>query len=213
MGSTSSSTWPRATTASACRKAGRTTRSSAASTRTAGTNPHNVTLALIRTTWTPTSVTRARAKIRGVVYYDWNQNQVKGLGEAGIPSTQVCLFADNAPYDGAKDSTTPIACTTSDSFGNYVFTNQLPGHYIVEQTTPSGLTNTTPIDLQVGLVLTQGAGFSANNNFGVPLDREPGPLHLLRLERQWCAGCKRDRGPDQCPGHGHGNRTPISAAS
>ena len=80
-------------------------------TRTAGTNPHNVTLVLNQNYLDADFGYAGKGEIRGVVYYDWNQNQVKGLGEAGIPNTQVCLFADNAPYDGAKDSTTPIACT------------------------------------------------------------------------------------------------------
>ncbi len=132
---------------------------------TAGTNPHEVNLAADQNYLDADFGYAGRGVIRGNVYYDWNQNQVWDLNEDIIPGVQVCLYAD-VNGDGIKDSPTPIACTTTDAFGIYNFDNLLPGTYIVEQTVPGGLVNSTPIELPVTLIVIQGSGLSDNNNFG-----------------------------------------------
>jgi hypothetical protein len=134
-------------------------------TRTAGTNPHDVTLSANQNYLDADFGYAGKGDIRGLVYYDWNQDGTRSQGEATIPNVFVCLYAD-ADKNGVKDSNTPIACVNTDSQGFFVFGGQLPGGYIVEETDPSGTFSTTPNTIDTVLILSQGQGVSAGNDFG-----------------------------------------------
>lgn len=133
--------------------------------RTAGLNPFSLNL--------PTGGQRLDADfgyagfgaIRGVVYFDTNQDGVQGLGEPGIPDVQVCLYADSNG-DGQPDAGGPLACVATDSAGAYIFPNRLPGRYVLTETDPQGLTSTTPNNIVTQLVVVQGSGLSDRNDFG-----------------------------------------------
>ncbi len=133
--------------------------------RTAGTNPHKVSLPPNGQYLDADFGYAGRGPIRGIVFYDWNENGVKDLNEDIIPGVTVCLYED-LDQDGVRDSNTPIACTTTDSNGSFAFNDQLPGSYLIEQTQPGGLSSTTPNVIPVFLQLTQGQGFSDGNDFG-----------------------------------------------
>ncbi len=133
--------------------------------RTAGPNPHKVSLAPEQHYLNADFGYAGRGPILGVVYYDWNEDGVRGPNEDGIAGVQVCLYED-LDRDGVPDSETPVACDTTDELGNFSFENQLPGGYVIEQTQPGGLSSTTPNQLDIQLQLTEGQGFSDGNNFG-----------------------------------------------
>jgi uncharacterized repeat protein (TIGR01451 family) len=63
------------------------------------------------------------------VWEDANQNGIQDAGEAGLAGVTVNL------YDSADN---PIAGTTTDASGNYVFTGLTPGDYYVEFVEPAG---------------------------------------------------------------------------
>lgn len=133
--------------------------------RSAGTNPHVVTLAADQKYLDADFGYTGSGEIRGLVYYDWNQDKTKGTTEDTIPNVNVCLYVD-ANHDGLKDSTTPVACDVTDNQGFYSFSGQRPGIYIVEEEDPSGLFSSTTNQINTSLVLTQGTGISDGNNFG-----------------------------------------------
>jgi hypothetical protein len=132
---------------------------------TAGVNPFEATLITGGQRLDADFGYAGRGAIRGVVFFDANQDQVQGLGEPGIPGVQVCLYSD-ANGDNLPDGATPLACMTTDSQGAYVFTKLVPGRYLLTETNPSGLTSTTPDTLATQLIVTQGAGLSDDNDFG-----------------------------------------------
>ncbi len=133
--------------------------------RTAGTNPHKVSLAPDGQYLDADFGYAGRGPIRGVVFYDWNENGIKDLNEDVIPGVYVCLYAD-LNQDSVRDSNTPLACMTTDSGGGFSFNDQLPGGYVIEQTQPGGLSSTTPNVIPTFLQLTQGQGLSEGNDFG-----------------------------------------------
>jgi hypothetical protein len=134
-------------------------------TRSAGTNPHEVNLAADQNYPDADFGYAGRGIIRGVVFFDINSDGVQQPTEPGIGNVQICLYPD-VDKNGVPDSTTPLACATTDSFGVYVFPSQIAGSYSLTQTQPEGLSSTTPDTLATLLVVTQGSGLSDNNNFG-----------------------------------------------
>ena len=61
------------------------------------------------------------------VWEDLNANGIQDAGEPGVPDVPVELF------DGAGN---PVASTTTDANGEYLFENLLPGDYYVVFTPP-----------------------------------------------------------------------------
>lgn len=107
-----------------------------------------------------------RGAISGVVFYDWDESGDQGLGEVGIPNVEVCLYRDT-DNDGLVDfGSSPIACQNTLADGSYIFTNQLPGDYLVVETPPAGLENTTPIIRDVLLIVVGSSGSAPGNDFG-----------------------------------------------
>ena len=107
-----------------------------------------------------------RGSISGVVFYDWDESGDQGPGEDGIPNVQVCLYRD-ADNDGLVDfGSSPIACQNTLFDGSYIFTNQLPGDYLVVETPPPGLENTTPYIRDVLLIVVGSSGSAPGNDFG-----------------------------------------------
>lgn len=143
--------------------------------RTAGPNPHKVTLAPEQNYLDADFGYAGRGPILGIVYYDWNENGARDPAEAGIPNVQVCLFED-LDRNGVRDSDTAVACTTTGGNGNFSFPDQLPGSYVIEQTQPGGLSSTTPNVIQASLQLTEGQGYSDGNDFGEILKVRLGDL-------------------------------------
>jgi hypothetical protein len=106
------------------------------------------------------------AEIHGMKFLDSNNNGVKDMDEPGIPDVLVCLL-DSLFF-------TVLDCLFTDSNGNYWFTNLPPGTYVVSEFIPPTLTNTTPPDQIVTLVLGQN---KSGLNFGnAPL--LPPPLEV-----------------------------------
>ncbi len=107
-----------------------------------------------------------RGNISGTVFFDWDEDGQQGLGEDGIPNTQVCLYRDT-DNDGLVDpGSNPIACQNTLQDGSYLFTSQLPGDYLVVETPPPGLQNTTPIIRDVLLIVVGSSGSAPDNDFG-----------------------------------------------
>ncbi|MDW8269203.1 MAG: SdrD B-like domain-containing protein, partial [Anaerolineae bacterium] len=107
-----------------------------------------------------------RGTISGVVFFDWDENGVQGLGEPGIPNAQVCLYADS-DNDGAVDpGSSPLQCLLTGGDGSYQFSGYFPGNYLVVQSPIPGLDNTTPLIRDVTLIVIGSTGSAPNNNFG-----------------------------------------------
>ena len=79
--------------------------------------------------------------IGNVVWKDLNDDGLLGKGEAGYGGLTVSLYADTNA-DGVPDATA-IATTTTDDAGRYLFTNLMPGAYVVGLTPPSGWSSST----------------------------------------------------------------------
>lgn len=78
------------------------------------------------------------------VWNDLNQNGIQDAGEPGVGNVTVNLYFD-ANADGVisgAESTTPVATTTTDAFGYYIFNNLSAGKYQVGIVTPGGFTIT-----------------------------------------------------------------------
>ncbi|WP_164716242.1 SdrD B-like domain-containing protein [Paenibacillus whitsoniae] len=71
------------------------------------------------------------AQLGDKVFLDANMNGIQDLAEAGVQNVTVKLFA-------ADDLLTPLASTTTDTNGNYLFNQLVPGSYVVQFITPSG---------------------------------------------------------------------------
>ena len=76
-----------------------------------------------------------------IVWKDLNDDGLLGKGESGFSGLTVSLHAD-ANADGVPDGAT-LATTTTDSNGRYVFTNLVPGSYVVGLAPPSGWSSST----------------------------------------------------------------------
>lgn len=86
------------------------------------------------------------ATLQGSVYRDLNSNAVRDAGEAGISGFQIYLDINN---DGSFTTGEPTM--TSDTSGNYTFTNVAPlTTYRVREVVPSGFTRTFPTDANGG---------------------------------------------------------------
>ena len=81
---------------------------------------------------------QALGSISGNIWNDENGNGIND-GEPPIPGVTVCLL------QGAAQ----VACTTTDSNGDYSFPDVPPGDYTVVETDPDGFTSTTPNNLPV----------------------------------------------------------------
>jgi uncharacterized repeat protein (TIGR01451 family) len=105
--------------------------------------------------------------IRGVVFYDWDEDGSQGPLEDGIGNVEVCLYRDN-DQDGQLDvpGDTQLECQNTQADGSYVFQDRLPGWYLVVETQPTGLQDTTPNLRSVELIVVGSSGSSANNNYG-----------------------------------------------
>jgi hypothetical protein len=134
--------------------------------RTAGSNAHFVSL-ITGQNYTDADFGYAGyGSIRGVVFYDWTQDGQQGVGvETGIANVQICLYAD-VDKNGVPDSPTALECKNTDNQGVFVFTNRLPGGYVLTESDPSGLFSSTPNMISTELIVSEGAGLSDNNNFG-----------------------------------------------
>jgi protocatechuate 3,4-dioxygenase beta subunit len=120
---TASPTAPDRTDSDANRTTGRT------STRTlqgAGRNDHSLDFGYVE----PYS-------LGNLVWIDANNNGRIDAGENGVPNVTVELFA--------AGGTTPIATTTTDADGHYVFTGLPPGDYEVAITPPTGYRSSTGV--------------------------------------------------------------------
>ena len=80
-----------------------------------------------------------QASIAGKVFNDANGNGHLDAGEAGISGRTVWIDLDN---DKVKDSTEPTV--TTDSSGNYKFSNLAAGTYTVREVVPAGWMQTLP---------------------------------------------------------------------
>jgi protocatechuate 3,4-dioxygenase beta subunit len=76
-----------------------------------------------------------------LVWTDLNNNGTVDAGEPGVANVPVRLYQD-ANSDGIPDGAA-IQTTSTDANGNYLFTNLLPGNYLVEITPPAGYSTST----------------------------------------------------------------------
>jgi SdrD B-like domain len=74
-----------------------------------------------------------KASLGDKVWNDIDRDGIQDANEPGIAGVTVRLLASNG--------TTVLATTTTDAFGNYIFTNLDAGSYIVEFVKPSGYTS------------------------------------------------------------------------
>ncbi len=65
------------------------------------------------------------------VWIDLNNDGIFDVGETGIAGVAVTLYEDTDSDDDYLDET-PLATTTTDGSGNYLFENLFPGDYIVQ---------------------------------------------------------------------------------
>jgi serine-aspartate repeat-containing protein C/D/E len=83
--------------------------------------------------------------ITGVIFDDRNRNGVQDPGEPGIAGATVNLLASTSSASHVRSEHEEIIQTTvTDQDGVFVFTNVLPGSYIIEAIPPEGFTGTTP---------------------------------------------------------------------
>ena len=75
-------------------------------------------------------------KLGDRVWYDANNDGNLNSGENGMRNITVRLYADNDNNNVADGA--PIATTTTNSTGNYLFTSLAPGNYIVGVVMPAG---------------------------------------------------------------------------
>ncbi|MCB8925924.1 MAG: carboxypeptidase regulatory-like domain-containing protein [Ardenticatenaceae bacterium] len=73
------------------------------------------------------------ASLGDLVWLDANQDGLQDADEFGVPNVTVNLYDSS---DNLLDT------TTTDAYGNYSFTNLVPGNYYVEMIAPSGYTIT-----------------------------------------------------------------------
>jgi protocatechuate 3,4-dioxygenase beta subunit len=101
---------------------------------------------------TKTFTILATYSLSGTVYNDVNQNGFQDTGETG--------------YSGATVTLNSGQSTTTDSNGNYSFSNIPAGTYVETLTVPNGYsaTTTNPVNLQLAANTTQNFGIAQNNS-------------------------------------------------
>lgn len=77
------------------------------------------------------------------VWADANDNGLLDGGETGLSGVTVNLYLDSN-NDGTPDTATPLAVTTTNSTGFYLFSNLTATTYIVEVVAPAGYRSSTP---------------------------------------------------------------------
>ncbi|MCD5380873.1 carboxypeptidase regulatory-like domain-containing protein, partial [Candidatus Gracilibacteria bacterium] len=92
------------------------------------------------------------ASIGDTVWFDDNKDGIQDAGESGIEGVVVNLLDENGDV---------ITTTTTDSNGNYLFDNLIPGEYSVEVVAPTGYvispeTNTTDTTLDSNIDIITG---------------------------------------------------------
>jgi cyclophilin family peptidyl-prolyl cis-trans isomerase len=80
-----------------------------------------------------------RPSISGTIFTDSHNSGHDDTGDLGVSGRTVFINNDGS---GVPDANNPS--TTTDSNGNYYFTNLAPGSYTVMEVVPSGVTLTTP---------------------------------------------------------------------
>lgn len=91
------------------------------------------------TTWTP-----ATGSVGDKIFDDNNSNGTFDAGDVGLGNVTVQLI-DDIDGDGVIDAGERVLATdTTDANGNYLFTNVLPGQYIVRVTDTNGVVNSAP---------------------------------------------------------------------
>ncbi|MDR3574547.1 MAG: SdrD B-like domain-containing protein, partial [Anaerolineaceae bacterium] len=92
------------------------------------------------TSW-DTGIYQPVASLGDFVWNDLNQNGIQDAGEPGIPGVKVQLYRPGYGPDGipfTPDDALPVTSTTTDSNGNYSFTDLIPGTYYETFTAPAG---------------------------------------------------------------------------
>ncbi len=114
-----------------------------------------------------------RAVIGDRVWDDADGDGIQDAGEAGISGVTVRLYRElvsgSSPLDGMLLAGTLIANTTTDSAGEYVFTNLTPGTYTVGFVRPSGYVYSMP---------DQGSDASIDSNAD-PFTGESAPVSVV----------------------------------
>ncbi len=107
-----------------------------------------------------------KGDIAGTVWYDWNSDGSQQPGEDGIPNVEVCLYQDNNGDGQLDGGDTKLTCQNTASDGTYIFHDQMPGDYLVVETQPAGMDDTTPNVKSVQLIVSGPSGSDVDNNFG-----------------------------------------------
>lgn len=95
------------------------------------------------------SISVLGGEIRGTKFNDSDGNGTQDAEEQGIPNVTICLWPSSR-------------CTTTDSSGNYIFSNIAPGTQTVYEHVPPGNASTTPSMVTV----TVNSGETTIVNFG-----------------------------------------------
>ncbi|MCX6028636.1 MAG: hypothetical protein NT169_04945 [Chloroflexi bacterium] len=132
-----------------------------------GPEPHPINLAAGQSYTTADFGYTGKATLSGVVFYDWNEGGIQDLNEDGILNVEVCLYRDT-DWDGQWDvpGDTLIGCQDTINNGGYSFTSLLPGWYLVVETQPTGLQDTTPNVIPRQLIFAGPGASSTDNNYG-----------------------------------------------
>ncbi len=145
-----------------------------------GPEPHLLSLAVGQHYTAADFGYAGRGNIAGTVFYDWNEDGQQGLGEDGIPGVEVCLHPDvngNGQID--PEDSTVLECQQTDAQGAYNFTGYLPGHYLIIETQPPDLIDTTPNYIARELIVVGPSGNAVDNNFGEVLYGSIGDMVYL----------------------------------
>jgi len=86
--------------------------------------------------------------ISGTVFEDFDGDEEHDTLE-GIDSVTMHLFED-ADVNGLADTPDPIDSTLTDSLGNYLFADIIPGDYILQEVQPAGYNSIKDIDQSTG---------------------------------------------------------------
>ena len=129
--------------------------------------------------------TPALGTIAGKVFFDANWNRQLDPAEQGIAGDTVYLDLNN---DGKFDA--GDVSTTTDSAGNYQFTDLEPGQYIVREVVPKGVFMTTPSNGYATEVVT------ANNVSSVDIGNQNAVVTQLSGYLTQVYGTILDRGID-----------------
>lgn len=119
------------------------------------------------TTWTP-----ATGSVGDKIFDDNNSNGAFDAGDVGLANVTVQLI-DDIDGDGVVDAGERVLATdTTDANGNYLFTNVLPGQYIVRVTDTSNVVGSAPsttggLTRTAGLALIGASSLAADFGFAV----------------------------------------------